>query len=634
MAGPLDTKPPASGGDPSAMRGAVRTSLASWVIQKAANAIGGVRGTTASPQASQPIPSNTPVLQGQIMPPTPSQQQAMAPVRREPWFGPGQPQAAQAPRADVAGRAFDYAPGANMSSKPRQYSGVSFEQLRGLANALDIARLCIETRKDQMSRLTWSCLPKQTAGQAKRASMADDRCRAFEDFMRRPDRLNSWDQWLRMLVEEQLVIDAASIFVRRTLGGDVYSLEIIDGSLVKPLIDHTGRAPMPPDAAYQQVLKGMPAVDYTREELIYAPRNPRVDHLYGLSPVEQMVMTINIAVRREVVKLNYFTSNNIPEAIVSVPKEWGPEKIAQFQIMWDALLRSQENQAGLKFVPGEMNFQATRSDGMLMGAFDEWIARVVCFAFSLPPTAFVQQQNRATAETASDTALEEGLAPLMVWFKSIMDRIIQDVFGYSDLEFTWDDTKQLDVGESHAQDIADIENMVLSPDEVRAKRGLDPIGLGFYIRGGPNGIIFLDDLLAAKKAGLTAIQAPPAAPQLDEFGNPVPAPAPGLPAPPPQLALPAPAASAGTPAPQASLSSTSNPTNDALSGIPASLLAAVGLGPDGDAGRNTDVTRGNEIQSDPEMAHVPHPQVLSTLRAAEAMHKRAPSARALLRKIK
>jgi hypothetical protein len=30
--------------------------------------------------------------------------------------------------------------------------------------------------------------------------------------------------------------------------------------------------------------------------------------------------------------------------------------------------------------------------------FDEWLARIVCYAFSLPPTAFTRQVNRATAE--------------------------------------------------------------------------------------------------------------------------------------------------------------------------------------------------------------------------------------------
>jgi hypothetical protein len=56
--------------------------------------------------------------------------------------------------------------------------------------------------------------------------------------------------------------------------------------------------------------------------------------------------------------------------------------------------------------------------------FDEWLARIVCYAFSLPPTAFIHQINRATAETAQDAASAEGLAPLMGWVKRLADHVI------------------------------------------------------------------------------------------------------------------------------------------------------------------------------------------------------------------
>jgi phage portal protein BeeE len=56
----------------------------------------------------------------------------------------------------------------------------------------------------------------------------------------------------------------------------------------------------PPAPAYQQILKGVPAVDYGADELIYAPRNPRVHKAYGFSPVEQVQMSVNIALRRQI----------------------------------------------------------------------------------------------------------------------------------------------------------------------------------------------------------------------------------------------------------------------------------------------------------------------------------------------
>jgi len=55
------------------------------------------------------------------------------------WFGPMQPLQPQAP-ADVAGRQFDYPVGFNLDTRPRAAEPVSFAQLRGLADSLDLLR--------------------------------------------------------------------------------------------------------------------------------------------------------------------------------------------------------------------------------------------------------------------------------------------------------------------------------------------------------------------------------------------------------------------------------------------------------------------------------------------------------------
>src|SRR5208282_2999867 len=89
-----------------------------------------------------------------------------------------------------------------------------------------------------------------------------------------------------MLLEEMLVIDAATLFPRYNRGGSLYALDIIDGATIKPLIGEDGRAPEPPDPAYQQILKGVPAADFSADELLYLPRNVRSHRLYGMSPVE------------------------------------------------------------------------------------------------------------------------------------------------------------------------------------------------------------------------------------------------------------------------------------------------------------------------------------------------------------
>ena len=78
------------------------------------------------------------------------------------------------------------------------------------------------------------------------------------------------------------------------------------GATIKPLIGEDGRAPEAPDPAYQQILHGVPAADFSADELLYLPRNVRTHKLYGMSPVEQIALTVNIALRRDVATLDYY----------------------------------------------------------------------------------------------------------------------------------------------------------------------------------------------------------------------------------------------------------------------------------------------------------------------------------------
>jgi hypothetical protein len=49
---------------------------------------------------------------------------------------------------------------------------------------------------------------------------------------------------------------------------------------------------------------------------------------------------------------------------------------------------------------------------------DEWLARIVCYAFSVSPQAFVAHINRATGETQKEMAEEEGLWPVLMWMRT------------------------------------------------------------------------------------------------------------------------------------------------------------------------------------------------------------------------
>lgn len=383
------------------------------------------------------------------------------------WFGPLNPLPPVAPERE-AGRQLDYPVGYNLQQRPRTGEALSFQDLRNFAGAYDLLRLIIETRKDQISVLDWTI---QSRDEKKKPNR---KCKALTDFFQQPDREHDWADWVRMLLEDMLVIDAPTLYVRRTLGGEVHSFEPIDGATVKRVIDHTGRTPQPPDPAYQQVLKGLPAIDYTTDEIVYRPRNPRPHKIYGYSPVEQVVATVNIALRRQVWTLKYFDEGSIPEALASVPKEWGVEQIRQFQEYWDSLLAGDmAARRRLTFIPDGTAYHPTK-DPQHFDTFDEWLARIVCFAFSIPPTPFVRQMNRATAQTTTEQALKEGQEPVKRWLKALHDYLLRRFLNAPDLEFCW--KQQADIDPLTQAQIHGIyrDKGILADDEIRADIGREP----------------------------------------------------------------------------------------------------------------------------------------------------------------
>ena len=358
------------------------------------------------------------------------------------YFGPLQPivpavPPEQAEAMGVNARLFDYPVGYNLRITPRQEEETSFQELRDLADALDILRLVIETRKDQMAKMQWGIFAKEGK------IVADSKLETLNTFWQTPDQQNCWDEWLRALLEDMFVIDAATVYPRKNKGGGIYGFELIDGATVLPRINAQGRTPAPPSVAYSQVMKGMSVIDYTADELIYRPRNIRTNHVFGFSQVEQVRMTINISLRRQLRVLSEFTDGTTPVALISCPKEWDMNQIRDAQLYIDTVLEGNiAERRHMKMIPDGSRYIPTK-EPLLKNEFDEWLARIICFCFSLPPTAFIKQLNRAGAEQQQETATQEGLFPSMQWVKNLVNICLWKYQKETDCEFRWE--QQVDV---------------------------------------------------------------------------------------------------------------------------------------------------------------------------------------------
>jgi HK97 family phage portal protein len=294
------------------------------------------------------------------------------------------------------------------------------------------------------------------------------------EFFEFPDGEHTFGDWLRPLAEDVLVLDAPALEPVRTRGGELKQLLVIDGATIFPVIDPaTGFTPVPPAIAYQQIIKGVIAATLTTDDLIYRPRNRRVHKLYGFSPVEQIALTVNLGLRRQMSQLAYYTDGTVPDAYLGVPETWTPEQITEYQQVFDAYLAGNLQNRRKVFLGPDGKLQLLKEPA-LKAEMDEWLARIVCFAFSISPHALVREMNRATAQTAKEQSLEEGLWPLLAYFAALFNSIIRKYFGIADLEFVWQDEKAEDPKDQAEIAANLVSKGIITPNEARQRLGLEP----------------------------------------------------------------------------------------------------------------------------------------------------------------
>ena len=377
-------------------------------------------------------------------------------------FAPGRPLVPaliNPPREDgrAAPRRYEFPVAWNLQISEQR--SVPFRVLRDVADGADIVRRCIEVVKASLSGMDWDIVlaPSATARiqaesgntlvgasrDARNALLPEiQRCK---DFWYMPDRINgiSFPEWVGMAVEEMLVIDALSIYPNKTLDEqNLHSLEILDGTTIKPLLDDRGARPVPPFPAFQQILWGFPRGEFTAsadadgeftfDDLIYAPRTRRPWTPYGYSAVERALPMIDLYLKRQQWLRTEFTDGVTPDMIIKTDATYGsnPEILRAYERVFnDELSGKTENRHRARILPEGMDPIITPGlDVKYKPDFDEYLVKHIAGHFGVLPTQIgfapkgglggsgVQQGEAENAEVI-------GIAPLKMWLTDLLNQL-------------------------------------------------------------------------------------------------------------------------------------------------------------------------------------------------------------------
>jgi len=432
---------------------------------------------------------------------------------------------------------------------------VPWKVLRDAAEHGGLPRRCIEIRKNEVSTTAWTIAITQGAVEKAQAdnpslSRADveadlgkrlgphiARCTAFWE---QPNvrEGESFSEWVSKLLEEHLVLDAVAIYPRYTYGGDLHSLEIIDGSTIKVLRDHTGGRPQPPQPAYQQLLWGFPRgefladVDgegqilngYRSDQLIYKRRNVRTWTQYGYSATEQALEDIDVWLRRRGWIRAEYTEGTVPRGMLKqtgIGAGWTPQQTLDYERgLNDAYSGQTAERHRLRVLPPNMELQ-TQTDvaEKYKPEYDLYLIKLVASHFdtTLAELGFTEQGGLgSTGWHEGQAAVEDrkGTLPTRRWLQQMFTAISRQHLAMpAELEFRFLGLEEED--EAAADAVADAR---LKSGRVTMNEDRDRLGLPRFtfpeadmpIVHGYSGLIFVDGAskLAAGGEAVLPVQGP------------------------------------------------------------------------------------------------------------------------------
>lgn len=476
-------------------------------------------------------------------------------------------------RADP--RRYEYQVAQNINITPTRL--VPFTTLRATADQVDIIRRCLEVVKNKVTGMGWDIVLSDDASEKIAAESGKDHVRAMAEardkytdeiarlraFWEQPDKANGYTyaDWMNIFLEDNLVLDAVAIWPQKSVSGELFGLQLLDGSTIKPLIDDRGMRPMPPNPAFQQILFGFPRSEFmatneaedadgefTSDDLIYLVKNRRTWTIYGFSPVERALPLADIYLRRQDWIRKEYTDGVTPELMMKTDANFGnnPDLIRAYENIYNDDLAGQTAQRmRVRILPA--GFEPYQPEGYgerFKDVLDNYLITSICGHFGVLPSEIgfsgsgsigasgLQQGETMSAETI-------GIQPLAAWISKQLTNVCYTYLGMPrELEFKILFESKVDTEKEARRVDIELKNGGRTVNEARSTMGLPLLdtpqadmpmlatGGGLFFLS-PDGII--DAATAANASALSGDDATPAEDQLNigevpqtETGKPAP----------------------------------------------------------------------------------------------------------------
>ncbi len=341
-----------------------------------------------------------------------------------------------------------------------------------------VVRRAINVIKDRIAAMDWQVRVRRgvRSGDVTDAAL---KLRALRRTLEEPNAQDSFRTLIEQVIEDALTGGFGAIEMEPT-GDEARPAMLwpVDGASIRINARWNGHEDSP---RYAQAMPGQlesGAVELCDNQLMYIRMNPRSFTPFGLGPLEVAFETVNqfLSAHRFAGKL---AANSVAQYALWL-NEATPAQHDRLIRWWQdeiegtgrvPLLSTEQKPEVLRFAQG--------TDADLRLAWQQFLIRMVANAFGLPPLLLGLEGdvNRSTAAELADEAFRGAIQPLA---QLLAGHITRDLFakciGWREFEFVFNDLNARDEETELAVQVQLLKAGVLTVNEVRAMRGLGPLG--------------------------------------------------------------------------------------------------------------------------------------------------------------
>ncbi len=284
-------------------------------------------------------------------------------------------------------------------------------------------RAAINIRKSQVSQADWDIVAKDPT-----RSIDEGLQQEMRDLLEFSNpKSESFRTMIEQVVEDILVLDAGSIEIERTIGGDPLYLHPVDGGTIR--VSRLWDGSNPEEARYFWYPDNFCRAEYLNREFIYIMETPRTNSVMGLSKLETLRLSIDAELEGHSYNARQLR-NPMPDGLLHLGEGVRPEQVNAFKAFMAAEVYSRGSIAvtGGGKEPSFTKFHDTNRDAQFM-EWQTYLIRKIAAVFGMHAgdLGISMDINRSTAEVQDQQTEDRGLRPLLNLLANHLTR-----------EFVWD----------------------------------------------------------------------------------------------------------------------------------------------------------------------------------------------------